>query len=142
MGWRGDTFTVEVWHVTPVTDAAGGVTLQVAGPLGEIAGLLGRGKGRLRRLGIGEDVNYDVYVLIRNFPDNQWFWAYQESEPWLYFIVTDTTSGWYGAILRGETIVPSGRRQTDFSYHTICLCVEMKGTDKVKYEDGELIAKS
>lgn len=142
MGWRGDLFTVEAWHVTPVTDAAGGVALQVAGPLGDIQGLLGRGKGVLRRLGIGEDVNYNISVLVRNFPDNQWFWTYQESEPWLYFVVTDTASGWYGAILRVETIVPSKRRQTDFTYHLIVLCTEMKGTDKVTYENGQLVAKA
>lgn len=136
-----DLFSVQVWQVTPVTDLAGGSTLQVAGPLGTMRVVLSRGSGALARLGIGEEVSYDVTMLVRNWPDNEWFFAYQAAEPWMYAVVTDSASGWYGAILRIETIIPSHTRSDDLAYHVIAGCVELTDADKVQYINGELVAR-
>ena len=138
---HSDLFNVQLWQVTPVTDLAGGSALQVAGPLGTMRALLSRGSGLLSRLGIGEEAVYDVSLLVRNWPDNTWFFAYQNAEPWMYCVVTDSESGWYGSILRIETIAPSHARRDDFAYHVVCGCSELTSTDKVSYADGELIAK-
>lgn len=134
-------FYVQLWQVTPVTDLAGGSTLQVAGPLGALRVILARGSGGLARLGIGEEVSYDVTVLVRNWPDNAWFFAYQNAEPWIYLVVTDGDSGWYGSILRIETIIPSHTRSDDLAYHVVLGCSELTDSDKVTYVDGELVAK-
>lgn len=136
-----DLFSVQIWQVTPVTDLAGGSTLQVAGPLGTMRVVLSRGSGVLTRLGIGEEVSYDVSMLVRNWPDNTWFFAYQAAEPWMYVVVTDSASGWYGAIFRIETIVPSHTRSGDIAYHVVIGCVELTDADKVQYVSGELVAR-
>jgi len=133
-------YEAQLWHITPVTDAAGGVQLQVTGPLGTIRALLSKAKGRLRRLGVGEEVQYDVSVLVRNLPTNTWFFSYQNAEPWLYLVVTDQDSGWYGSILRVETIIPSHGPQGGITYHVVCLCSEL-GEDKVQYINDQLVAK-
>ena len=133
-------YDVQLWHVTPVTDAAGGVQLQVTGPLGTIRALLSKARGWLRRLGVGEEVQYDVSVLVRNLPTNTWFFPYQNAEPWLYFVVTDQDSGWYGSVLRVETMVPSHGQQDGITYHVVCLCNKLE-EDKVQYINGQLVAK-
>lgn len=136
-----DLFNVSIWQVTPVTDLAGGSMLQVAGPLGAIRAVLSRGSGVLTRLGIGEEVSYDVTMMVRNWPDNEWFFVYQNAEPWMYCVVTDTASGWYGSIFRIETIIPSHTRSSDLAYHVIAGCVELTDADKVQYVNGELVAR-
>lgn len=136
-----DLFTAELWQVTSVTDAAGGVALQVAGPLGNLRVILSRGSGRLRMFGIGEEVNYDVSALVKNIQTNRWFFVYQEAEPWMYVVVTDGNSGWYGNILRVETIIPSHMRQGEFGYHVVLGCAILHDEDKVRYVNGVLEAK-
>lgn len=138
---HSDLYTVQIWQVTPVTDAAGGSVLQVAGPLGTLRAILSRGSGILARLGIGEEVSYDVSMLVRNWPDNSWFFVYQDAEPWLYAVVTDVDSGWFGAILRVETVIPAHARRDDIAYHVVAGCTELTDSDKVVYVDGELTAK-
>lgn len=134
-------FDVEVYHVTPVTDRAGGSQLQVAGPLGTLRAILSRGKGTLLRLGVGEEAQYDVAILVRNLPTNQWFLAYQEAEPWLYAVVTDQKSGWYGSVFRVETVLPGHAQKSEYLFHVVLACTELKDADKVEYENGRLRAK-
>lgn len=138
---HSDLFQVQVYQVTPVTDLAGGSTLQIAGPLGTMRVILSRGAGSLNVMGIGEEVSYDVTMLVRNWPDNRWFFGYQDAEPWLYVVVTDADSGWYGAILRIETIVPAHARRDDVAYHVVAGCVERMDADKVAYVDGDLVTQ-
>lgn len=137
---HSDLFNVSVWQVTPVTDLAGGATLQVAGPLGTMRVVLSRGMGILNVLGIGEEVSYDVSMLVRNWPDNSWFFGYQNAEPWMYAVVTDTDSGWYGSIFRIETVIPAHARRDDLAYHVVAGCMERTDADKVEYVDGDLVA--
>lgn len=134
-------FGAELWQVTPQSDLAGGSKLQVAGPLGTMRVILSRGSAALIRLGIGEGVTYDVSIMVRNLPDNAWFFTYQNAEPWMYAVVTDPASGWYGTIFRIETIVPCHSRTDDIAYHVVLGCTELKDSDKVAYVNGELVAK-
>lgn len=136
-----DLFNVGVWQVTPVTDLAGGSTLQVAGSLGTLRVILSRGSGILNVMGIGEEVSYDMSMLVRNWPDNTWFFTYQDAEPWMYVVVTDSASGWHGSIFRIETIIPSHTRSDDIAYHVVAGCSELTDADKVEYVDGNLVAR-
>lgn len=143
---HSDLFVIELWQVTPTTDIGLGIVLQVSGPLCTAKVVLSRWRTRtrnlLRRLGIGEEVNYDVSVLFRNISYNANVWQYLGGDPkWLYFVVTDTDSGWYGKVFRIESVIPSHSRMSQFQYHTVALGKEMEA-DKVYYESGTLRAKS
>lgn len=138
---HSDLYNVQVWQVTPVTDMAGGSTLQIAGPLGTLRVVLSRGSGILNLMGIGEEVTYDVSMLVRNWPDNAWFFVYQNAEPWMYSVVTDSESGWYGSVLRVKAIYPAHARRSDIAYHVVAGCTELTDADKVEYVDGDLVAR-
>lgn len=138
---HSDLFNVRVWQVTPVTDLAGGSVLQVAGPLGTLRGILSRGAGMLNVLPFAEETSYDVSLLVRNLPDNTWFFSYQNAEPWLYAVVIDSESGWFETVLRIEEIIASHARRSDLAYHVVAGCMERSDADKVVYVDGELEAR-
>lgn len=137
---HSDLFEVELWSITPVVDMGLGVTLQPAGPLATAKVIISRGKHVLRKLGLGEETEYDTAILFKNIPTNETAFEYVENEPWMYVVVTDADSGWYEKVFRIEGIIPSHMRRYQHSYHAICYGKEMD-QDKVRYSNGVLTAK-
>lgn|GEM_PF-6678494 len=136
-----DLFEVELWQVTTVTDTALSIQLQVIGPLGTAKVILSRGRNLFRRLPIGEEIEYDVAILVKNLTTNEWIWQYLDGDPkWLYVVVTDAESGWYNKVFRIEGVVKPHARRTQYQYHAVVLGKEME-QDKVWYEGGTLYAK-
>jgi hypothetical protein len=137
---HSDLFTVELWTVTSTTDIGLGVSLQVSGPLATAKVIISKAKYMLRKLGFGEETQYDTAVLFKNIPTNATAMEYIENEPWMYVVVTDTDSGWFGKVFRIEGVIASHMRRGQYSYHVVAYGKEMS-QDKVWYQDGSLRAK-
>jgi len=133
--------TVELWQVTTATDVALSIQLQVTGPLGTAKVILAKPKHLFRRIPIGEEMEYDIAILFKNLRTNAWAWPYLDGDPkWLYVVVTDTESGWYGKVYRIEGVDKPAARSTQYQFHAIVHGKELD-PDKVWYADGTLHAK-